>query len=443
MIADGSYAEHLTVDKALTITGSANVVIQGSFLTDNGLASGASVADFLKTAPSYTGNAGAGVTIAADNVTIQGITVTGFNSAIELGNGIDHTLIKDVALESSVTGIRKGTAASVTDLTVDGGTISDVYIGINFAKAVTDGVGRADHITIDGTTFDHITQKGIYVEALDHALITGITMNDVGQYGGGPAFGANGLHGAGIDINLKYDSYSDIHITDFTFTDVGASTGLGSSHANAGAITVKARDDGSYSADPASFTGAVLIDNGTIDGTSTGIRAGEAGKNIAAPAVNVDNVAITNADHTSGLHGDFANVTQSVMTVSGTGSDDSLFASPTSTGPLAIDGEAGNDTITAGQGNDTITGGEGSDTIHGQGGTDTATYTSASTGHAIAWNGTTATVTGGSDTGTTGDVIDGVGKIQFTDHAVFLVGRRPAPTTPPSSRRSTRRRMAT
>ena len=79
-------------------------------------------------------------------------------------------------------------------------------------------------------------------------------------------------------------------------------------------------------------------------------------------------------------------------------------------------------TITGGTGNDTITGGAGADTIHGGAGIDTVAYTTASTAHTVAWNGTTATVTGGTDTGATGDVIDGAGKIAFSDHNVFLVG---------------------
>ena len=187
MIADGTYAEHIDVNKALTITGSANVIVQGTFLTDNHITG--SVADFLKTAPSYTGAAGNGISVNADNVIIQGITVNGFNTAINLGDGIHNTLIKDVTLSGSVNGIYKGTAADVTGLTIDHGTITDDYIGIYFAKVATVGDGLASQITINGTNFDHITQKGIYVEALDHATITGITMNDVGQHGGGPAFG--------------------------------------------------------------------------------------------------------------------------------------------------------------------------------------------------------------------------------------------------------------
>ncbi len=103
--------------RSVTLVGSANTVIQGNFLAANGLASGASVADFLQSAPGYSGSAGNGVTITADNVTLRNITVTGFLTGIELGDGIDHTLIKDVTLTSSVFGINKSTTADVNDLT--------------------------------------------------------------------------------------------------------------------------------------------------------------------------------------------------------------------------------------------------------------------------------------------------------------------------------------
>ncbi len=107
---------------------------------------------------------------------------------------------------------------------------------------------------------------------------------------------------------------------------------------------------------------------------------------------------------------------------------EAISASANSTGvTIDLSNQSEGFTITGGTGNDTITGGGGSDVIHGGAGLDTVAYASASTDHAVAWNGATgvATVTANAtagDTGTTGDVIDGAGKIQFTDHAVFLVG---------------------
>jgi hypothetical protein len=93
-------------------------------------------------------------------------------------------------------------------------------------------------------------------------------------------------------------------------------------------------------------------------------------------------------------------------------------------GANTIVGTGFGDTISANGGDDSITGGNEADTIHGGTGTDAAVYTTAYAGHTVAWDGTTATVTGGTDTGATGDLIDGVGKIQFSDgKTVWLVSK--------------------
>src|SRR5690606_12358930 len=190
---------------------------------------------------------------------------------------------------------------------------TELYIGVLFAKSPTDGVGNVDGFVLDGATFFEITQKGVYAETLLNALMTNLIMTNVGEYGGGRTFGAQGLHGAGIDLNFKYETgvYENVVIDGFTFTNVGLSNGLGTPHANAGAITVKVRDDApSYSGNPADFIGQLIIRNGTVDGTSVGVRAGESGKTVGGPAVLIDGVAIHNAHF-----GDVENLTTSQVSV--------------------------------------------------------------------------------------------------------------------------------
>src|SRR5262245_61579980 len=212
--------------------------------------------------------------------------------------------------------------------------------------------------------------KGIYVEALSNAHITNITMNDVGEYGDAP-YGTQGAFGNGIDINLKNGTYSNIVIDNFTMTDVGSSTGAGTAHLGGGAIVVKARDDApSYNSVPATYTGDLIIENGTIDGTSTGIRVGEPGKNIAGPSVVVTDVTITDAVHNS-LHGDIDNVTQSTMTVNLDDDGNTVVAHATATGNFVINGGDGVDNSSGGAGNDSLDGGAGADTMAGGAGNDT------------------------------------------------------------------------
>ena len=151
----------------------------------------------------------------------------------------------------------------------------------------------------------------------------------------------------------------------------GCPTAPGAPHLGGGAIVVKARDDGpTYSAAPATYTGAVIIADGTIDGTSTGIRAGEPGQNIAGPAVQVTDVGITDAVHSS-LHGDIDNVTQSPMTVTLDDDGNTLVAHAGATGSFVINGGDGADVVTTGAGADTLDGGTGADTMTGGAGNDT------------------------------------------------------------------------
>jgi Ca2+-binding RTX toxin-like protein len=355
-IAEGTYTGNIVVNKEVTIVGIGEVVLEGTFKTDNGITG--SVADHLKTATSYGGGAGTGISIEADNVTISNIKIDSYLSGINLGHGINNVTVENVTIEDVVNGIRKGSGAQVTGFDLIGGTIRDSYIGIYFAKETATGLD-IDDVLISGTIFENLTEKGIYAETLSDAQITGITMNNVGQYGRGPAFGGNGTFGAGIDLNLKWDHetttdttdddapYSNITIENFTFTDVGASNkdGTAESHSFGAAIAVKARDQGSYAGpEQASFDGAVVIQNGTIDGTSTGIRAGEPGQNIADPAVTISGVTITGAVHNA-THGDIANVSQSPLVFTGTAGNDDIYISPTTTGPVTVNGGDGVDTV--------------------------------------------------------------------------------------------------
>ena len=123
-------------------------------------------------------------------------------------------------------------------------------------------------------------------------------MNDVGQWGDTAFGGGTGKFGNGIDLNLKNGTLQQHRHRRLHVDRWRAVRRRRAPHLDGGAIAVKARDDGpTYGAAPANYTGAVIIADGTIDGTSTGIRAGEPGQNIAGPAVQVTDVGITGAVH--------------------------------------------------------------------------------------------------------------------------------------------------
>jgi Ca2+-binding RTX toxin-like protein len=243
-------------------------------------------------------------------------------------------------------------------------------------------------------------------------------MNNVGQYGGVPSFGANGLNGNGIDLNLKYHTYTgDVTISNFDLTDTGGSAG------QSGAIVVEGRDDPTgYNAIPADVSGLnVTIQDGTIDGTSTGIRAGEnkadPAQNNAGPAVTIDSVTVTNALQNSEID----NHTHSLMTVTGTDNADTYRSAQTagSTGPLALYGKGGDDYLAGGLGNDILQGGTGDDTLDGgTGGIDTADYSDA-TSDGLVVDLAAGTSTGG---GLGNDTLFNIDNLVGSSHNDTLIG---------------------
>src|SRR5690606_307121 len=138
---------------------------------------------------------------------------------------------------------------------------------------------------------------------------------------------------------------------------------------------IKARDDGAYGSSPASVSDTVVIRNGTISGTGTGIQVGEPGKNNAGPDVSIDNVRIT--DHLTSddfgainnLAGGTVSVTNSGAVIdTGAASHDVVILG--GNGADVLTGTRGDDTLVGGNGNDTLTGGAGDDTLEGGAGTD-------------------------------------------------------------------------
>ncbi|MBN9348913.1 MAG: hypothetical protein J0I48_22375, partial [Devosia sp.] len=380
----------ITTDN-LTLIGDGVVEINGTFSEDNAAfaTSGESLAEWLKTTGGYTSGADPAVRIAADNVTLHNLTIKDSTWGVELAEGADGAALRHVDLVSNVYGIYKQADSDISGLVLEDGSISDGYVGINFDKAVSGG--GASGVTIDGTHFEHLLRKGIYVETLSDALLTNITMEDVGQFGATTFNGPAGAGGNGINLNLKYGNYSNIQITHFTLNNVGASDRDGLDlvgHPNGGAIVIAARDDGSYAGDPATLSN-VTVANGQITGTtSTAIHVGEPGRDNAGPAVTVNNVTITAITELSADHGAIANETQATMLVTGTFGDDRMIASGDSDGAFGLFGQFGNDTLGGGSKNDTLDGGLG---------IDTAVYSSSLTTGDVAFGGSNWTLDGGSE----------------------------------------------
>ena len=233
--------------------------------------------------------------------------------------------------------------------------------------AAEDGAGSFDGITMNDNTFSQLSEKGMYFEQLSNASLDGNSFDDVGNYGRvAPPFGPaaqDGEFGQAIDINLKFETYASVSFTNTEITNSGHSDqdGAGSPGTFGAAVGVKIRDDGpSYDTHPADFTGQITFDGLSIDGTSTGVRVGEPGKDNDGPDVLLENVTIANATVT-----DLANVTDPANggTTSVTlGAGQVAFDASTSQAPVQVTGNDLANTITGGSAADTLIGGAGNDT---------------------------------------------------------------------------------
>lgn len=372
LIADGTYAGGFTIDTEVTLKAAgSNVVIAGPILTQLGVPSGTHLNDFMETSHSnYSGSTGA--TVSANNVTIEGLTFTGFSVALDIGTSSGASIL-DNSFTENITGINKSTAAVVTDVVISGNqfeygvhgmTIQAGKVLVSTGPDVYAGVGAFDDVTMDGNTFEHLSEKGMYFEQLSNAQFTDNTFDDVGNYGriSPPFGGTDGEFGQAIDINLKYGVYANVTFTNTVITDSGNSLGTDSIPGLFGAaIGIKTRDDGTnYGNPPASFTGSIVFEGGSIDGTSTGIRVGEPGKDNHGPNVTIDGVLIENTTGTDVENATHASAGGVVTVVMADGQG--TFDGSASQAPLHVTGTDGADTIIGGAAGDTLAGGDGNDT---------------------------------------------------------------------------------
>jgi len=388
--------EGFTADRSVRVLGEEGAVLRGSFLEDNAIPPGTNVDEWLQTAASYNGRAGAGIVIAASGVTIEGLQIESFLHGVRFAGGPDalgDLVLRDLTISNVIAGIANtygqgsgasGTYTSVVDgVEVLGLNVSHAYHGIVIQDPANRG-GVFNNLTLDGALFSNLVEKGIYAEVLSNSTLRDFEMHDVGQFGRAKPFGTVGQSGNGIDINLKWGDFGGIVIEQFTMTDVGLSSGGGTPHAGGGAIAIKAREDGgTYGTDPAHYEGELIIRDGEIDGTSTGVRVGEPGvEGLSGIAVRVENVSVS--DYlTSGDFGAFDNRTDETLVVTGSGET-------VDTGALArnvmVAGTSDDDVLTGGKGDDILDAGAGDDTLTGGDGTDVAVFSGNLSDYQVTYN---------------------------------------------------------
>jgi hypothetical protein len=286
----GTFTENVVVSKRLALVGagggtadtvvrpaSANtpaIRVTGSGLdADNRLA----IRNLRVTGATGAGVTHAGIRIDAPStghIELSGLTVTG-----NAGYGIalnTTTPLTDIAILNSTvsnhgrSGLLVGHAHSLDGLTIANSVFQSNTIGIE-VDAVNPGPTYLRNVSVSNTQFLNNVVKAAYIEKLSDATFTDIVVAGNGT-GAGPG---------GIDINLKYGTYSGIAFRGAVFTDNARNTASGT------ALAIKGRDDApSYNTNPATLTGVSLTDV-TITGSPIDLAFGNRVTGIALSSVTL------------------------------------------------------------------------------------------------------------------------------------------------------------
>ena len=377
LVSDGAFADDVTVNKAVTISG----VAAGTDGTAQTQGAGTLVSGTVR------------VTQSTGSVVIEGIEfqnlsddATAFD-ALELAGGADITVRNNLFWSSGVNGANAGFDKAIH---VETGATGNVAITGNYVTGAAEAAystaswnrgiysdGNAASLDISGNTFE-FARTAMNLDSYDDAVTT-VTGNTVVSSGSGVSIGV-GSDGTitGITGNAFDDVGTEFNIqnmaTPVTF-DVGTNTA-----ANTVASPVAAADD-------------LMRVLGGSDADDLGGGAG--GDSLVGNA-----------------GGDL---------LSGDGGDDLLFGGA---GEDTLNGDAGEDTLIGGSEADTLDGGTGSDTLYGGTDTaddanttvDTATY---GAGFTLSWNDAAGAweVTDGTDT----DTLFGIEQVEIGGETFLLV----------------------
>lgn len=250
-----------------------------------------------------TGNTGSnGVTVNSSHVTLKTFTIQNFlngvvangsnltvdqaeilnncYNGISILNGANHLTVTSSKVNQNRYGLQVGSTVTANNLTIANSQVKgNSRIGLVVEKG-NGSTSTFNDVQLLNTDFSDNQEKGIYLEKANNLMMDGLLVNNCGttteQY----------LVNQGIDINLKYGSFSSITLKNSTITNSGAQ-GHATTHAYApAAMSIKARNDGSYSSNPATLNN-VMIENNIIHGLVHGLRIGEYNTTVNTGPTNV------------------------------------------------------------------------------------------------------------------------------------------------------------
>lgn len=238
----------------------------------------------------------------------NGVNLDGTTGHLGILNNITFTNCEFVDNTGGM-GIRISQYVSIDGLYITNTDLSGNARAIYSQCIVTSAASRACYVrnvSVSYVDMSDCIEKGLYMEKLSNAVFDHITMNNSGQLAD-----PNSL---GFELNLKYKAYSNITITNSTFTNCGSPLGSTASFG----LAIKARDDApSYNTYPATLDG-VTVTGCTFSGNKNAIGIGEPGKNGATPTnINMNNNRILTSTY-YGVKADTQAITNATLNWWGT-----------------------------------------------------------------------------------------------------------------------------
>jgi hypothetical protein len=244
------------------------------------------------------------VELAASNVALEdlriepqivaGIGVGRFDGTYQVN--VDNVSLKNVRVVGTATisptagteqerGLYVGAASSLTHLTVVDCAFDELtygwYLHKKLPTPLLGDLSTVQYVTVTGTSFSRNVLKGFYAEKLSDATFTRCSVTNNGITGDITIPSYFSPWKAGIDVNLKGGTYSNLLFDQCDFignATLGAANGVG--------LTVKARGtglDSSYQGVAAASLTGVEVSMSKFDGNYVGMRFGEPGKNNTGP----------------------------------------------------------------------------------------------------------------------------------------------------------------
>lgn len=416
MVASGTYAESLVIDKALTLLGDPGTSDAGT---------GASAPQLL----GGTAWSLATVSIEAEGVTFSGFDVTNatgpYGIKIDAGNAeVSDNRVHDINGALSGDGIRAIWINPVDNVVVANNIVEDfgnatndaaasygkvaagIFVWARGATVAAGGIGQV----VDGSRVDIDTLSNIRIEnniirnddlpVFEKASVFGIWV--------GSESGSAVVKGLIVQDNQISDLHSTAVVGGYYHThgyladgSTAAMVFSGNTISDLSGSTVRAI---SFIGDTpnASVADNVLGNLSLPDGVSLG---------VVSSVWYADNPGFDSIDFSNNDFGEFR------FAQAGTfGADSTLVGTD---GSDILVGSTGNDTLTGGAGNDDIFGGDGNGAVT----IDTAVFSGSIDDYAISWNanGTLSVADGTADQDGT-DTVYGVETLQFADKSALIVG---------------------